>query len=239
MANREELALIRAARGGQPEAQLSLGRLYLYGSAGLPKSLPTALHWLDRAAQRGCTAACELMGAHIPAELALQSDRPVAQWYEHAWDRGVLRAGMVLAQLELHSGAPATPQQAARRDKARLALEAAVRAGVPEAASLLQLFQAHDGARGAGAAVANPPAASPGAGRAAPDAAPALAEPLVQRAQAAFALALRDRLWQAGDLAGFLECALPQARALVAGHHGGRAPASVEPDDVTLLSRCA
>ena len=237
MANREELALIRAARGGQPEAQLSLGRLYLYGSAGLPKSLPTALHWLDRAAQRGCTAACELIGAHIPAELALQSDRPVAQWYEHAWDRGVLRAGMVLAQLQLHSGAAATPQQAARRDKARLALEAAVRAGVPEAASLMQLYQAQDAARGAGAAIANA-AASPAAGRTSPDAAPASAEPLVQRAPTAPALALRDRLWQAGDLAGFLECALPQARALVAGHHGGRAPASVEPDDVTLLSRC-
>ena len=42
MANREELAIIRGARAGRAEAQLALGKLYLFGSAGLPKSLPTA-----------------------------------------------------------------------------------------------------------------------------------------------------------------------------------------------------
>jgi TPR repeat protein len=54
MANREELAIIRGARAGRADSQLTLGRLYLFGSAGLPRSLPSALHWLDRAARQGC-----------------------------------------------------------------------------------------------------------------------------------------------------------------------------------------
>ena len=118
MANREELGLIRGARGGQREAQLALGRLYLYGSTGLPKSLPTALHWLDRAAQQGCDKACVLIGAHIPVELALQSERPLAQWYERAFDAGVLRARMVLAHLTLEYPAGAA-QDPARRLQSR------------------------------------------------------------------------------------------------------------------------
>lgn len=73
MANREELAIIRGARAGRAEAQLELGRLYLFGSAGLPKSLPTALHWLDRAAKQNCAEAWQLIGNHIPLDLARQS----------------------------------------------------------------------------------------------------------------------------------------------------------------------
>ena len=139
MANREELGLIRGARGGRAESQLALGRLYLYGSAGLPKSLPTALHWLDRAAQQGSSQACELIGAHIPVELALQSSRPLALWYERAFDAGVVRAGVVLAQLilEYQGGAP----DQSRRDKALRALECAARAGVPDAQWLYARYQ--------------------------------------------------------------------------------------------------
>ncbi|UUZ52115.1 hypothetical protein LP420_18310 [Massilia sp. B-10] len=48
--------------------------------------MPTALHWLDRAAQQGCGQACELIGTYIPLELARQSPRPLAQWYERAYD---------------------------------------------------------------------------------------------------------------------------------------------------------
>ena len=40
MANREELALIRGARAGRAAPQLELGKRYLFGSAGLPRSLP-------------------------------------------------------------------------------------------------------------------------------------------------------------------------------------------------------
>ena len=58
MANREELGIIRGARAGNAAAQLELGKRYLFGGTGLPKSLPTALHWLDRAAQQDCAEAC-------------------------------------------------------------------------------------------------------------------------------------------------------------------------------------
>ena len=47
MANREELLIIRSARAGQPQAQLALGKRYLFGSTNLPQSHPTALHWLE------------------------------------------------------------------------------------------------------------------------------------------------------------------------------------------------
>ncbi|HBZ04903.1 MAG TPA: hypothetical protein DEP03_00535, partial [Massilia sp.] len=72
MANREELAIIRGARAGRADAQLALGKRYLFGSAGLPQSLPTALHWLDRAAHQGCLESCQLIGNHVPLELARQ-----------------------------------------------------------------------------------------------------------------------------------------------------------------------
>ncbi|MEJ7805939.1 MAG: hypothetical protein WKG03_08480 [Telluria sp.] len=228
MANREELGIIRGARGGQPQAQLELGRLYLYGSAGLPKSLPTALHWLDRAAQQGCDQACELIGAHIPVELALQSTRPLAQWYERAFDCGVVRAGMVLAQLTLEHQSGVTDQ--ARRDKALRALETAARAGVPDAKWLYARYQGGmDGARAA------PPA-------------PVLAVPApperwhapVPAAPASASSAPLDALWLEGDHDRFLTRALPLARALLRTDHGMLRPAGcLSRDDVSLLSRCA
>ena len=52
MANRDELLIIRAARAGHAVAQLALGKRYLFGGGGLPKSLSTALHWLERAAEQ-------------------------------------------------------------------------------------------------------------------------------------------------------------------------------------------
>lgn len=232
MANREELGLIRGARGGRPDAQLELGRLYLYGSAGLPKSLPTALHWLDRAAQQGSSQACELIGAHIPVELALASPRPLVQWYERAYDAGVIRAGMVLAQLILeHQVGQA--HDPARRDKALRALEAAARAGVPDAQWLYARYQA------SAARVPAPPVTAPAA-----PAAPALqlAERWLCRAAGSEVPRERtsflDSMWEEGDPAHYLERALPLARALVQGD-GGRASACLGVDDVLLLSRCA
>lgn len=235
MANREELGLIRGARGGRPDAQLELGRLYLHGSAGLPKSLPTALHWLDRAAQQGSSQACELIGAHIPLELALSSPRPLAQWYERAYDAGVLRAGMVLAQLTFEHGA-AQAADPARRDKAMRALEAAARAGVPDAQWLYARYQA--------SAVRS--AAAPAPLRAAPleaePAPPQSAERWLRSAADGAAAPGRtgflDALWDEGDSAHYLERALPLARALT-GAGGQGASACLAPDDVLLLSRCA
>lgn len=221
MANREELGLIRGARGGRPEAQLALGRLYLYGSAGLPKSLPTALHWLDRAAQQGCFQACELIGAHIPVELARQSARPLAQWYERAYDAGVLRAGVVLAQLTLEQAGQAPDP--ARRAKALRALESAARAGVPDA----QWLYARHHAGPAGAPLR---AAAPVAGAAQRGEAP-------ERWPRRLAEHPLERLWQEGVQA-YLAHALPLVRALLRGVDAG-VPASLGADEVRMLSRCA
>jgi len=238
MANREELALIRGARAGRAGPQLELGKRYLFGSAGLPKSLPTALHWLDRAAQQGCTASCELIGAHIPFEVAAQSQRPVALWFERAYDAGVVRAGIVLAQLTL-SGQGGQGGAPARQAKALAALDGAARAGIPEAQWLLS--EHRSGAAGAMADIAGAslqraaPAglpAQPGAahwpGRtAAGGVAPAQFAPL-------------DRAWEAGQWSVFLERAVPLARALLlASEAACKGPEALSPPEVVLLSRCA
>ncbi|HWJ95350.1 MAG TPA: hypothetical protein VNT33_11535, partial [Telluria sp.] len=134
MANREELAIIRGARAGQASSQLALGKLYLFGSAGLPKSLPTALHWLDRAARQDCAEAWRLIGSHIPLDLARQSAQPVSGWYERAWEDGSPRAALVYAQLVLEGGEALRPPL---RAKALRALEDAAQAGFAEAQWLL------------------------------------------------------------------------------------------------------
>jgi TPR repeat protein len=231
MANREELAIIRGARAGHAEAQLELGKLYLFGSAGLPKSLPTALHWLDRAASQDCADAWKLIGSHIPLELAQRSARPLANWYERAYDGGVVRAGLVFAQLVLEQAAagPGAPHPQARA-KALRALEDAAQAGFPEAQWLL--------ARQHGAPAPAAPAAEAG-----PAAAPRPAgQRWLHRAadsgvpEARFALL--EQSWEGGQRRDYLARALPLARTLAqaAGARGAQRPT---PDEVSLLSRCA
>lgn len=216
MANREELCIIRGARRGNAAAQLELGRRYLFGSAGLPRSLPTALHWLDRAAQQGCADAVDLLGAHIPFELASASARPLAAWYERAMDAGGVRAGIVYAQLVLSDPLAALPARA----RALRALELGAAAGFADAAQLLAHHR-----RTAGAAQP-----APAAGTRPPPAAVA-APP---------SLPLIDAAWQARDWPAYLALALPLARALVtASAEPGRLCARLAPGDVLLLSRCA
>jgi TPR repeat protein len=263
MANREELAIIRGARAGRADSQLELGRLYLFGSAGLPKSLPTALHWLDRAARQDCAEAWQLIGNHIPLDLARQSPQPVTCWYERAYDGGLARAGLVYAQLVL-GGERVPPGQ---RAKALRALEDAGRGGFPEAQWLL--------AREHG--VTPPPRAGAPAGEAAAGQSPARApdvltpdvrtpraepqrpdEPGMPRTGAPdragqrwlrraadngvtpAQFALLEQEWAAGKHQAYLERALPLARALAQSEVAqGRACARLAPDEVTLLSRCA
>jgi len=227
MANREELAIIRGARAGRAESQLALGRLYLFGSNGLPKSLPTALHWLDRAAQQGCAEAWQLIGNHIPLELAQQSPHPVTGWYERAYDGGLVRAGLVYAQLVLAARASQV-----QRAKALRALEDAGRAGFSQAQWLL----AHEH----GSAV--PPAPGPET-RVAGAPGPAGQRWLRQAADSGVApaqFALLEQAWEGGDRAAYLQRALPLARGM-AGSDAARdgACARLAPDEVTLLSRCA
>ncbi|MDM5175919.1 SEL1-like repeat protein [Massilia sp. DJPM01] len=231
MANREELALIRGARAGRAQAQLELGTLYLFGSAGLPKSLPTALHWLDRAAQQGCATACQLIGTHIPFDVALQSQRPVACWFGQAFDEGNLRAGLVLAQLILggHGGAVPGP---GRREQAFAALEAGAAAGLAEAQWLLSQHRRLADTLAAPAAAPLPPAV-----RAAdPRWLQRAADSGMPQAQ----LSQLDHDWDDGLTDAYAARALPLARALV--RQLGTIPRSagqLGQADVTLLSRCA
>jgi len=256
MANREELAIIRGARAGRAESQLALGRLYLFGSNGLPKSLPTALHWLDRAAQQGCAEAWQLIGNHIPLELAQQSPHPVTAWYERAYDGGLVRAGLVYAQLVLGArtgqGSPAergpTERGLTQRAKALRALEDAGRAGFSQAQWLLAQEHGTDLPAAPGVEARVPARSDPDGPRwlrqapdgcaaptsaAAPGLEPVLAPNLAQ-------LALLEKAWEAGDRAAYLRRALPLARGMAcsdAARDG--ACARLAPDEVRLLSRCA
>ncbi|WP_025916105.1 tetratricopeptide repeat protein [Herminiimonas sp. CN] len=206
MATREELALIRGARAGEVAAQLALGTRYLFGGGGLPQSLPTALHWLERAARQDESAAWMLIGSHVPVETVRLAAKPLSYlpWYEKAFDAGVLPAGLVFASLVLES---ASAPQPALRDKALQALQAAAQAGIADAQWLL--------------------ARQAGLGAAAPESAPALAgadqTPLAWAGRAADGgvaqaqQALAEHAWAESDWGGFLHRALPLARALVDG----------------------
>lgn len=240
MANREELSVIRGARAGRAESQLALGRLYLFGSAGLPKSLPTALHWLDRAAQQGCVEAWQLIGNHIPLDLARTNAAPVTSWYERAYDGGLVRAGLVYAQLVLNEDAPAHASGATltppdQRAKALRALEDAADAGFAEAQWLL--------AREHGVALAEPAPVAHAGPAGMPPGTPAGQRWLRQAADsgvgpAQFALLEQD--WENGHWSAYLARALPLARALAASDAAqDRAAARLAPDEVVLLSRCA
>jgi len=241
MANREELAIIRNARAGQVAAQLELGKLYLFGSAGLPQSLPTALHWLERAARQDCPPAWQLIGNHIPLELAQRHAAVVAQWYERAYDDGSLHAGLVYAQLVLDAQATATPYP-----KAVQALEDAARAGFPHAQWMLAQRQGK-----APAAASGVRAAPPGAAQQTTQAAAAGGR-LLARAPApeqqrrppphgagATHDAALDAAWTAQRFDVYLARALPQARALANERGEQGEMRRFAPDEITLLSRCA
>jgi TPR repeat protein len=261
MANREELAIIRGARSGHADAQLELGKRYLFGSAGLPCSLPTALHWLDRAARQGCAESCELIGSHIPLDLARVHATPLVPWYERAYDGGNLRAGLVLAQLLLEDGR-AVPE--ALHAKAVRALDEAARAGFAEAQWLLARrpdITAGIHPAPASAAVQRPAATqqsnAPVRGRAgqaadrrapahtgspAADACATPGQPWLRRAAdnglAEAQFALLEQSWSAAAWQDYLARALPLARALVESG-GGKHIRRLAPGEVTLLSRTA
>lgn len=216
MANREDLAIIRAARAGQAEAQLTLGKRYLFGGNGLPQSLGTAFHWLERAARQGLADAWMLIAQHIPYEVVMPLARPqdAALWYERAFDAGLSKAGLVFARLVLGNVAQIS---ADLKKKAIRALEVVAREGNPDAQWLLaqqspevqrQLAQSGEAVAAAGAELA-----------------PQVARPQdeirqwTQRAadagieQAQHALA--DAAWSQSDMPGFLQRAQPLADVLL------------------------
>jgi TPR repeat protein len=239
MANREELAIIRGARAGRAEAQLALGRLYLFGSAGLPKSLPTALHWLDRAARQGCAEAWQLIGNHIPLDLARQSSESVSCWYERAYDSGLARAGLVYAQLVLGAERVAPGQRA----KALRALEDAGRGGFPEAQWLLAREHGAPPPRSAppeGAITAAAPAARAAAATTPDRAGQRWLRRAADNGVTPAQFAVLEQEWVAGNWQAYLERALPLARSLAHSEVAqDGACARLAPDEVTLLSRCA
>ena len=145
MANRSELSLIRAARAGQASAQLMLGRRYLFGGAGLPKNLATALYWLDRAAHQDEKDAWLLIGSHVPFETAQQAVQPsrLYVWYERAFDAGIAQAGLVLARLVLGQVPGAVSESI--RNKAVQALQVAAQAGIAEAQWMLARYLGEPG----------------------------------------------------------------------------------------------
>ena len=136
MANRDELMIIRSARVGQATAQLALGKRYLFGGGGLPQSLATALHWLERAAEQNQQDAWLLIGNHIPFDIAHQAANPlrIALWYERAYEAGVAKAGLTLAMLVFAHWPRADHSL---RQKATGALQMAAESGLPEAQWLL------------------------------------------------------------------------------------------------------
>jgi TPR repeat protein len=240
MANREELAIIRNARAGQVTAQLELGKLYLFGSAGLPQSLPTALHWLERAARQDCPPAWQLIGNHIPLELAQRDAAGVSQWYERAYDDGSVHAGLVFAQLVLDPLAPAAQQP----PKAVRALEDAARAGFSHAQLLLTQQRSRPSARAkVGVATAGAAPAAAATVAVAPASVRTVGQDVARRAldhgTGTAQLAGLDALWAARRWSAYLRQALPQARALV-GERGEQGEMRrFAPDEITLLSRCA
>ncbi|MEX5745845.1 hypothetical protein [Massilia sp. X63] len=229
MANREELAIIRNARAGQAAAQLELGKLYLFGSAGLPQSLPTALHWLERAARQECRQAWQLIGNHIPLALARANAGSLAPWYERAYDDGSVHAGLVFAQLVLGDGSAGATAEAPMFAKALRALEDAARAGFPDAQWLL-------GRRRDTAPLR--PAAGP-----APVSSAVAAQGWLRRAAdggvAEARSAVLEQAWDAGHWDDYLARALPLAREVVrtAGSQDG--VHRLAPGDIALLSRVA
>lgn len=231
--------MIRGARAGDAQCQLALGKLYLFGGASLPQSPPTALHWLHRAAIQGRDEAWRLIGSHVGYEHAQHSREAVLPWYERAWEAGVLPAGLVLAQLVLNAppgdadaagalgalGALGVAAGGTLRAKAMQALDAAVRAGLPDALRLLAQQQPLPAAKAA----------------AAPAEAALAAPPVPINTLAYVAL---DEAWDKLSRAAFLEQALPLVRQLLReappdAEAARNASWQAAPQQVQLLARCA
>ncbi len=211
MANRSELSLIRAARAGQASAQLMLGRRYLFGGAGLPKNLATALYWLDRAAHQDEKDAWLLIGSHVPFETAQQALQPsrLYVWYERAFDAGIAQAGLVLARLVLGQVPGAVSESI--RNKAVQALQVAAQAGIAEAQWMLARYLGEPGSAEAVSANNAQPSSLPNIDN---EAMLQWARRAAQSGVLEARFALADHAWATADRESFLKWALPLARNL-------------------------
>ena len=247
MASREDLAIIRAARAGQAQAQLALGQRYLFGGNGLPQSFATALHWLDRAARQEIPEAWTLIGEHIPYEIVAQASRPLelVLWYERAFDAGGTAAGLVFARLILEHHAEAASLRP-MLSKAYKALEVAAHAGNAQAQWLLaqQKIEGQPNGKLELASGAGDGTLKQSDAASAVQWAQKAADAGIGPAQ----LALADAAWQKSDRDDFIRRALPLGRALLA-QYGAQLPQlngpsdtlvkSLGEDNIVLLSRLA
>lgn len=105
MAARDDLAILKAARTGAAEAQLALGSLYYLGNGSLPQSTETAFYWFERAARQGLPDAWMMIGRAVSYNVVCTMSRPyeAAAWYEHAFDSGEVKAGIVFSKLVLEN----------------------------------------------------------------------------------------------------------------------------------------
>lgn len=229
MANREDLLIIRAARAGQASAQLTLGKRYLFGGAGLPKNLATALYWLDRAAQQDEADAWLLIGRHVPFETVQQATQPskLYVWYERAFEAGVAQAGLVLARLVL--GQPPGAVGEPMRSKALRALQAAAHAGIAEAQWLLAQIIGQPHSEGPTAWPASPN--DPADNEAMLEWATRAANSGIVEAQ----YALAEHAWARGEHATFLRWALPLAQRATETEAAG----GIHEREAGLALRCA
>jgi TPR repeat protein len=103
---------MRAASRGDLGAQLTLGRLYLDGDAGLPLDPRAACLWLGRAAAKGSDEAAQVIATRIPAA-AVIAPASVLQYFETAAARGNTHAKKVLADWCLSGAAGAVDMERA------------------------------------------------------------------------------------------------------------------------------
>lgn len=102
MATRKDLVTIKAARGGDPNAQTELGKRYIFGGNGLSKSEAAAYHWLSKAAIQGHKEACVLIAENISfSTIKTLADRQATLWLKCAFDQGVQSAGLIFGRLVL------------------------------------------------------------------------------------------------------------------------------------------
>jgi TPR repeat protein len=240
MATREQISLMRSARNEDPNAQLGLGSAYLFGQAGLKSNLLSALYWLHRAAGHGQPRAWQLIGAHIPYATVSAAPEPMrfCIWYERAYLEGVPNAALVMAKLilnlrgrtqSMHEKAVAVLKDLAGRDDAE--------AQWMLAQELKAICEAHaagrtrkgDGRQGGAASEGIPveETALRWAVRA--------AENGIRHARQALA----DRAWRCADYPGYLQWALPAARAVVHASSVRRSHCAVDEKSIQLVSRSA
>jgi TPR repeat protein len=93
----------KAAKRGDPAAQLALGTLCLLGY-GVPQNIAAAAHWFEKAANRGDRDAQFILGElYWGGEGVLRDHDQAVKWFRRAAAQGDLQAHRVLAILGVAS----------------------------------------------------------------------------------------------------------------------------------------